>query len=61
MAGAVGQIGAAKLAADANPLKVGSNARDAKGKITYVHSDPDYKVRLKGSDLVAAAKATLKN
>lgn len=30
---------------------------DAKGKIVYVHSNPDYKVRMKGTEIVAAAKA----
>lgn len=30
---------------------------DAKGKIVYVHSNPDYKVRMKGAEIVAAAKA----
>lgn len=29
---------------------------DAKGKIVYVHSNPDYKVRMKGAEIVAAAK-----
>ncbi len=29
-----------------------------KGQITYIYSNPDYKVRLKGSELVAAAKAS---
>jgi len=29
---------------------------DAKGKIVYVHSNPDYKVRMKGAEIVAVAK-----
>lgn len=29
---------------------------NAKGVVTYVHSNPDYKVRLKGEELVKAAK-----
>ena len=31
-----------------------------KGKITYVHSNPDYKVRLSNEDLLAAVKSTNK-
>ncbi len=30
---------------------------DAKGKIVFSHSNPDYKVRMKGEEIVAAAKA----
>ena len=30
---------------------------DAEGKIVFVHADPDYKVRMKGSEVLAAAKA----
>ncbi len=33
---------------------------DRKGQIVFVHSNPDYKVRLKGDDVVAAAKAAQK-
>jgi peroxiredoxin len=32
---------------------------NSRGKITYVHSNPDFKVRMKGTELVAAAMASL--
>jgi hypothetical protein len=30
---------------------------DHGGKIVFVHADPDYKVRMKGAEVLAAAKA----
>ena len=30
---------------------------DRRGKIVFVHADPDYKVRMKGAEVLAAAKA----
>jgi hypothetical protein len=30
---------------------------DRGGKIVFVHADPDYKVRMKGVEVLAAAKA----
>lgn len=32
---------------------------DAKGKIVFSHSNPDYKVRMKGEEIVAAAKSAM--
>ena len=29
---------------------------DSTGKIVFVHADPDYKVRMKGAEVLAAAK-----
>jgi peroxiredoxin len=32
---------------------------DRAGKIVFVHADPDYKVRMKGAEVVAAAKTAI--
>ncbi len=33
---------------------------DRSGKIVFIHADPDYKVRMKGSDVLSAAQAAAK-
>jgi peroxiredoxin len=32
---------------------------DRTGKIVFVHADPDYKVRMKGAEVLAAAKRSV--